>query len=174
MFLPNKLSARLVLLPAVLCIACRADGGAGRRPAPGVVTDSAFAALQERGRAAMGVDQYTSAHRFDDLADGGRIELQRDPADTAGVRTIREHLAGIVRSFEGGDFRVPGLVHAGEVPGTEVMSARRRSIRYHFSPLPGGGEIRIHSADSDAVRAIHAFLAFQRGDHRAAGVAHQH
>ena len=84
MFAPNRLAGRLILLLAVLGLACRADGGAGRRPAPGAVTDSAFAALQERGKVAMGVDQYTSAHRFDDLADGGRIELQRDPADTVG------------------------------------------------------------------------------------------
>jgi len=27
--------------------------------------DSSFAALQERGRVAMGVDQYTSTHHFD-------------------------------------------------------------------------------------------------------------
>jgi hypothetical protein len=40
--------------------------------------DSSFAAMQRRGKIAMCVDPYTSAHRFDDLADGGRIELQRD------------------------------------------------------------------------------------------------
>src|SRR5688572_17215815 len=54
--------------------------------------DADFAALQERGLQAMGVDQYTSTHRFDALADGGRIELQRDMDDPAGVRQIREHL----------------------------------------------------------------------------------
>ena len=39
-------------------------------------SDSAFAQVQERGRAVMGVDQYTSTHVFESLPDGGRIVLQ--------------------------------------------------------------------------------------------------
>lgn len=132
-------------------------------------SDSAFAALQARGKIEMGVDQYTSTHRFDDLADGGRIELVRDESDTAGVRTIREHLATIARAFEGGDFSTPFAVHAREVPGTKTMAAKRAAIRYEFRPLPGGGEVRISSKDPEAIRAIHDFMAFQRGDHRAGG-----
>lgn len=136
--------------------------------------DSAFVELQHRGKQAMGVDQYTSEHRFDDLADGGRIELQRDSSDTAGVRTIRAHLQQIAEAFGRGDFTTPAFVHAGDVPGTRIMRERRDAIRYEFRPLPGGGEVRITSADPEAVRAIHAFLAFQRQDHRASGMEHQH
>jgi hypothetical protein len=128
--------------------------------------DSAFAAVQARGKVAMGVDQYTSAHRFDDLPDGGRIELQRDPADTAGVRTIREHLQQIARAFADGNFQTPGFVHDREVPGVRTMTARRDRIRYEFRALPGGGEVRITTRDPDAVEAVHEFLAFQRMDHR--------
>ena len=127
--------------------------------------DTAFAAVQARGKIAMGVDQYTSQHRFDDLADGGRIELQRDPADTAGVRTIREHLQGIARAFAAGNFETPGFVHDREVPGVRIMTARREKIRYEFRPLPGGGEVRITARDPEAVKAVHEFLAFQRMDH---------
>lgn len=141
---------------------------------PAAAQDSAFAELQHRGHQAMGVDQYTSAHRFDDLSDGGRIELQRDAADTAGVRTIREHLQEIARAFQEGDFTTPGFVHAREVPGTPVMRERRSAITYEFRPLPGGGEVRITSGDPEAVRAIHEFLAFQRQDHRAGGSDHRH
>jgi hypothetical protein len=50
----------------------------------------------------MGVDQYTSSHQFDDLPEGGRIELQRDSTDTAGVRTIRDHLRHIALAFREG------------------------------------------------------------------------
>lgn len=132
-------------------------------------SDSAFAALQARGKVAMGVDQYTSTHRFDDLADGGRIELTRDPSDSAGVRTIREHLAGIARAFAAGDFSTPFAVHDREVPGTRVMAAKRDAIRYDFKPVRGGGEVRISSKDPEAIRAVHAFMAFQRGDHHAGG-----
>jgi len=131
--------------------------------------DSGFAQMQSRGKLAMGVDQYTSTHRFDDLPDGGRIELQRDSTDTAGVRTIREHLSGIARQFAEGNFDNPAFVHAGNVPGSDIMRAKRSVIRYRFHPLPGGGEVRITSHDSQAVAAIHQFLAYQRREHHATG-----
>lgn len=136
----------------------------------GAAKDSAFAALQRRGRVAMGVDQYTSTHCFDALADGGRIELQRDTDDPAGVAAIREHLRGIADAFSRGDFGTPAFVHMREVPGAAVMAARRGAITYTYRDLPRGGEIRIRTADLGAIRAIHDFMAFQRGDHRASGV----
>ena len=133
--------------------------------------DTSFAAMQERGRSAMGVDQYTSAHRFDDAADGGRIVLQRDAADSAGTRVIRDHLASIARQFRAGNFAIPGFVHATDVPGTAVMRARRQRIAYRFEPLPGGGQVSIRTGDRAAIRAIHQFLGFQRAEHHSPGTA---
>jgi hypothetical protein len=135
--------------------------------------DSAFRALQDRGRTAMGVDQYTSAHRFEALPDGGRIELQREVSDSAGVARIRRHLQEIVTAFRAGDFATPAMVHDRPVPGTAIMSARRALIRYSFRELPRGGEVRIITTDPDAVEAIHQFLAFQNADHRTEA-GHQH
>jgi hypothetical protein len=134
--------------------------------------DSGFAAMQARGQMAMGVDQYTSWHHFDSLADGGRIALQRDSTDTAGTRAIREHLQDIAMRFRAGDFAIPGFVHAQQVPGTRVMAGRRAAIRYVFHPLPGGGEVRIVTRDSVAVAAVHQFLTFQRTEHHVG--EHQH
>jgi hypothetical protein len=128
--------------------------------------DSAFRALQDHGARVMGVDQYTSSHRFETLPEGGRIELQRDVDDSAGVRTIRDHLQTIARQFAAGDFSASATVHARDVPGTAEMRARRAAIRYAFRPLPRGGAVRITTRDPIAVRAIHEFLAFQRHDHR--------
>src|SRR5437762_12166484 len=90
--------------------------------------DSAFRAMQERGKAAMGVDQYTSTHHFDALPDGGRIELQVDAPDSAGVARIRAHMREIAAAFKAGDFSTPSLVHLRDVPGTKVMAARRALI----------------------------------------------
>ena len=118
---------------------------------------------------AMGVDQYTSAHQFDLLPDGGRIALQRDSTDTAGVAAIRVHLRHIAGAFTQGDFALPGFVHAQEVPGTRVMTARHQTIRYVYHRLPGGGEVRIVTTDSTALRAVHEFLTFQRTEHRVGG-----
>lgn len=131
-------------------------------------SDTAYAAMQARGRGVMGVDQYTSRHVFEPLPDGGRIELQREVDDSAGVAQIRRHLSEIAAQFGHGDFSAPSLVHAEDVPGTAVMRAKRSSITYQMRPLPRGGEVRITSADSEAVAAVHEFLAYQRREHRAA------
>ncbi len=128
--------------------------------------DSSFAAMQERGKGAMGVDQYTSIHRFDDLADGGRIELQRDRDDAVGIGAIRDHLRKIEQAFSTGDFSTPAFVHMREVPGTRVMIAKRALIRYRFEALPRGGALRLTTTDATARAAVHQFLAFQRGEHR--------
>ena len=115
----------------------------------------------------MGVDQYTSTHHFVDLPDGGRIELQRDPHDTAGVAMIRQHLHHIARAFKAGDFADPMLVHVQEVPGTTIMAAKRDAVSYSVTDIPGGGAVRIETRDTAALRAVHAFLAFQRREHHA-------
>ncbi len=131
--------------------------------------DDQFVGLQQRGQVAMGVDQYTSTHKFDALADGGRIELQRNDDDPRDVATIRAHLKEVMAAFQKGDFSVPGFVHAQEVPGTTVMAARRQDIKYTYADLPQGGEIRLTTADPEVLRAVHDFMAFQRMDHRAGG-----
>lgn len=126
--------------------------------------------MQSRGAHVMGVDQYTSAHVFEDLPDGGRVVLERDDAaDTAAIATIRAHLRDIETAFRAGDFAKPFEVHAQTVPGTGVMAARRSAITYDEIDRPRGGEVRITSGDPVAVAAIHAFLAFQRQQHHAAG-----
>jgi len=135
--------------------------------------DAGFTAMQERGRMVMGVDQYTSAHVFEDLPDGGRIILDRDStADTSGVATIRQHMRDIATAFRAGDFTKPFQVHAQVVPGTDVMRARRAAIDYQVIDRPRGGEVRLRTISPTAVAAIHEFLAFQRTGHHAAG--HEH
>jgi hypothetical protein len=158
---PRVLASALSLLLA----AC------GGNSAPeGAAADSAFAAVQERGKGVMGVDQYTSAHVFEDLPDGGRIVLERDdPSDTAAIATIRAHMREVAADFRAGNFTKPFAVHAMTVPGTAAMAARRALISYEASDRPNGAEVRITTTDSAAVAAVHAFLAFQRSDHRAAG-----
>lgn len=136
--------------------------------------DTAFVALQARGKVAMGVDQYTSTHNFDALKDGGRIELVRDAEDPAGVAVIRKHIREIAVAFAKGDFSTPAFVHKREVPGTSVMAARRAFIRYEPRDVPGGAELRMTTTDPEALKAIHQFMAFQRMDHHAGGKTAHH
>jgi hypothetical protein len=154
---------------ALLClVACgRRDGTAAGQRHLDAERESAFAEVQARGRHAMGVDQYTSTHVFEPLADGGRILLQRDQPDSAGIIQIRRHMEEIAIAFRAGDFTLPGFVHATVVPGTAVMAARRDAISYEVESLPRGAALRLRTADSAAVLAIHQFLAFQRSEHHA-------
>jgi len=162
---------RSLLLAATVALAAHT--------APARAQDSTFAGVQTRGRTAMGVDQYTSTHRFDALADGGRIELQRDTDDRAGIATIRAHIRAIAQAFKSGDFSTPAFVHLRMVPGTDVMTAKRALISYEPHDLPRGAELRIRTTDPEAIAAIHRFMAFQRSDHHAGGqssseAAHHH
>jgi hypothetical protein len=155
---------RNVLL-AVGVAACGRRGESARPRA-----DSAFAAMQARGQTVMGVDQYASAHVFEDLVDGGRIILEvGNAADTAGIVAIRRHMRDIATAFQAGDFARPFRVHAQLVPGTSVMAAHRANITYDATDRPRGAEVRLRTTDSAAVAAIHAFLGFQRTAHHAAG-----
>ena len=154
-----------VLLLLLLGCAGSRDQSKVRRAA--AERDPTFAGVQSRGAVAMGVNQFTSSHVFEPLPDGGRIELRRDADDSAGTAQIRRHMVQIAAQFAAGDFRLPGYVHAQAVPGTTVMAAKRSAISYTVDTLPRGAAVRVRSDDPDAVRAIHEFLAFQRGDHHA-------
>ena len=145
--------------------ACRRQGDSGARQA-----DTAFAGMQARGQMVMGVNQYASAHVFEDLEDGGRIVLDADSvSDTAGIAAIQHHMGDIAVAFRAGDFAQPFDVHAQVVPGTAIMMAQRTRISYEASDRPRGAEVRIRTKDAAAVAGIHAFLAFQRTAHHAAG-----
>lgn len=162
----------LIAVPVLLLASgCGGTAASNAEHHPGAAADHHAAVMARGGMTqGMGVDQRTSTHVFDDLADGGRIELQRDVDDPEGVARIRAHMQQIAAAFAAGDFRIPGFVHdRADVPGTEVMSRLRDRIEYAYADLPRGGEVRIRSSDSEAVRAIHEFLAFQRHDHRAGG-----
>ena len=131
--------------------------------------DTSYARMQDRGKMAMGVDQHSSRHVFDDLPDGGRIELQADSADSTAIAAIRAHLSTVASAFQAGNFSTPEFVHSGTVPGTDVMAAKRSAIAYTFARLPRGGEVRISTQDVEALHAIHRFLAYQRQEHHAMG-----
>ncbi|MEO8451273.1 MAG: hypothetical protein ABI647_15875 [Gemmatimonadota bacterium] len=173
----DRLRGSSIIVAASLVAASPAlsaqDHPAGHRHVPGMMhgrNDSSRAALSKRGAEAMRVDQDRSTHHFDALPDGGRIALESDTDDSAAVSGIRAHFAEIETAFRRGDFAIPMFVHAGEVPGTKILTARRDRIVYRRADLPRGAELRLRTTDRAALRAIHQFMAFQRREHRAGGV----
>jgi hypothetical protein len=159
-------------LAALIALAIASAAATAQAAPPAPKPDTAYQTMQQRGQTAMGVDQYTSKHVFDDLPDGGRIELQADSADAAGVAEIRKHFAKIAVDFKAGDFSSPQFVHAQTVTGTGVMAAKRAEITYTVKDLPHGAELIIATKDPAAVTAIHEFLSFQRHEHHAGGMTH--
>lgn len=133
------------------------------------LNDSSFAELQKRGARVMGVDQYQSSHKFDITTDGGRIELLRSANDSLDIAQIRAHMKDIQKAFLAGDFAKPLAVHDREMPGTAVMTKKKAQIRYVYSDLSRGAELRLVTDDAEARAAIAEFMKAQRGEHRSTG-----
>ncbi|HEU4700251.1 MAG TPA: hypothetical protein VFS40_13790 [Gemmatimonadales bacterium] len=140
-------------------------GGAGARP--DTLHPEARAA-EAQAAASHAASHAGVVHRFLDLPDGGRIELERAMYDPAGIAAVRAHVDSMAAAFRRGDFTLPARAHgraAAAVPGAATMAAKRAVITYTTDRLPLGGALEIRTADSAAVRAIHAFLRFQRAEH---------
>lgn len=118
---------------------------------------------------AMGVNQYTSTHKFDITSDGGRIELQANKFDSLDVAQIRAHMKLIQHAFEAGDFSTPAFVHLRDMPGTAIMAKNKALIHYTYGELPRGGEVKISTADPESRAAIAQFMQAQRTEHHASG-----
>jgi hypothetical protein len=124
------------------------------------------AAVDHRHDDATGVAHQASTHHFVLAKDGGAIVLEvNDASDVAGRDRIREHLKHIARAFGEGDFALPRRVHDQAPPGTDVMAARRASIRYAYAPTEKGGRVTISTRDAQSLEAVHHFLRFQIEDH---------
>jgi hypothetical protein len=136
---------------------------AAQAPAP----SHQHADVETRGAQVMGFDQRRTVHHFRLHADGGAIDVAvKDAADRVDLEAIRQHLPHIARMFQDGRFDLPMLVHATDVPGTADLSRLATRVRYTYVETPTGGRVDIVTTDSEALSALHRFLAFQIADHR--------
>src|SRR5262245_27193535 len=122
----------------------------------------------DRGAMAMGFDQTTTAHHVLLFPDGGSIAVGvKNAGDTTNRDAIRSHLAHIATMFGRGDFDAPMLVHdTKDVPGIDVMAARRDVITYRYADTPAGARVEIVTTDAQALAALHDFLRYQIREHR--------
>jgi hypothetical protein len=58
------------------------------------------------------------------------------------------------------------FIHATNPPGAAAMAELRDQIRYQYQETDSGARVRIRTANSRAVKAIHDFLRFQISDHQ--------
>jgi len=125
-----------------------------------------MADLTKHGAEAMGFDQGKTTHHFRLYKDGGAVEVQaNDPADTASIGQIRDHLKQQAKKFAAGDFGAPQHTHGQVPPGVETMTRLRSKIQYDFQSTERGGRLRITTTDEQALAAVHDFLRFQIKDH---------
>jgi hypothetical protein len=113
-----------------------------------------------------------AVHKFETLADGGRITVQLATDDRAGVTRVRRHLQSVARILEDGDF-VAKHEHAREVPGALTLAAKKDQIAYEYRELPRGGEVRFITSDAEANQAISEFMAYHQEKHKAGGMDHE-
>jgi hypothetical protein len=122
--------------------------------------------MNHRGKQGMGFDQASTTHHFRILAGGGAIEVEANSADDSVSRDqIRTHLKRITIMFSEGDFAIPMFVHDQLPPGAQTMKQLKKAIKYNFEETGSGGRVRITTRNDEALRAIHAFLRFQIGEH---------
>ena len=126
------------------------------------------APADHRAAGVMGFDQERTAHHFLLFKDGGAIDVSvKDATDTSNREAIRSHLPHVAMMFGSGNFDAPMLVHdTANVPATKVMTERKDAIRYQYTETANGGRVTIATSDSDALKAVHAFLKYQIAEHK--------
>jgi hypothetical protein len=125
-------------------------------------------AATDRGAMVMGFDQEKTAHHFYLYPDGGAIDIAvKQPPDRQNVEAIRTHLPHIATMFGDGNFSAPMLVHdTANVPGIQVLAARKERVRYTYAETPRGGRVEIVTTDPEALAALHMFLKYQIAEHQ--------
>ena len=130
------------------------------------VHDQHMADVKKHGAEAMGFEQDKTTHHFRLYKDGGAVEVAaKDPADTASIGQIRDHLKQQAKNFAAGDFAAPQHTHGQVPPAVDTMTKLRAKIQYDFQSMERGGRLRITTADAQALAAVHDFLRFQIEDH---------
>jgi hypothetical protein len=160
---------------AVCILAARSGAVAQQHPSmpPGMTHEEHLAQLQreadlkKRGAATMGFDQDRATHHFLLARDGGTIRVEAATISDGATRdAIRAHLREVAAAFADGDFRAPVATHGGMPPGAATMQAFRATLRYVFDERPGGGDVRIVTADAQALAGVHEFLRYQIREHQ--------
>jgi hypothetical protein len=123
--------------------------------------------VQTRGDQAMGFSHEMTTHHFLLTKDGGVIEAKaNNPDDEASRNAIQHHMQHIAMLFSEGDFNAPMFIHDQVPPGVPTMKRLKDQITYRAEPTKQGAEVRITTANPEALEAVHEFLTFQIKDHQ--------
>ena len=123
--------------------------------------------IMKNGEKEMGFSQAATTHHFIIAKDGGSIRITANDANDAVNRDkIREHLKMIAQQFKNGIFTTPFAIHGQVPPGVPEMDKLKAEIIYGYAETESGAEVRIITANAEALKAIHEFLRFQITEHK--------
>ena len=69
-------------------------------------------------------------------------------------------------AFKRGDFGKPQATHSEVPPGVPMMQRLKDGITYTYYETVGGWIVRIHTANPEAVAAVHEFLSYEVRKHK--------
>jgi hypothetical protein len=132
-----------------------------------ILLAAALALPPQHQHQGMGFSQTDTSHHFRLSPAGGAIEVHvHDAANKALRDAVVKHLRTIAKAFGDGDFSAPFAVHGEQPPGVEGLRARKDALSYSFEESDLGGRVVIHTADGEALRALHEFLRYQIREHK--------
>jgi hypothetical protein len=147
-------------------------------PLAGHAADAARQAdVAQRGGEVMPFSLAATTHVFTKTPRGGVQQvIAKNPADTAQVRLVRQHLREIEAQFRKGDFSGPAHIHGMDMPGlAELKAAPAGSIAISYKDVKGGAELAYRTANPELVAALHRWFDAQLSDHGADAMAgHEH
>jgi len=133
---------------------------------PNVTSSFNQTAMLVRGNVAMGFNQSKIHHHFMATSTGGEIMIMStNTTDTQTINEIRSHVKDIRYEFSQGNFTKPFYIHAQDVPGTDVMTAKKALIQYSIKDMDGGSILILTTNDTVLLDAIQKFMDFQSSQH---------
>ena len=107
------------------------------------------------------------AHRFLGTPTGGEIIVTAlNNSDKETINQINNHVLTIKKEFSKGNFTRPFFIHALVVPGSEVMSQKKNSIKYDILKMQNGSTLLLTTSDKQLIGAINQFMEFQGIEHQ--------
>jgi hypothetical protein len=126
------------------------------------------AMVHEMGGQVMPFSLDSTTHVFEMTTTGGVQQVvAKDPADSAQILLIRQHLMHEALQFQKGDFSDPMALHGKDMPGLKELSAGADQVHVEFAALPDGGQITFTTSDLSLLTAIHRWFGAQLSDHGA-------
>lgn len=122
--------------------------------------------VRKAGSVVMPFDLDKTKHSFVKVDSGGvQTVVALDPADSAQVGLIRNHLMQIAEEFSAGNFSDPVAIHGEDMPGVQALAKAGDKLTITFREVNGGAEIIYNSRDSETVRYVHEWFDAQTADH---------